>query len=193
MQASSTASVNSTTSEAGSKGSLSGNGGEQQAAAAAAATPNGNEAPAIAPKEPTMSSSSEASSGEVPPEIPPTKEVSDADKQPASPVDKTTTTTTTSLKATNAVEQEDEEFEADGGDKLWEDVDKDLGNILNETEQAKSSDDEDTRYDRFRNSDKNQREEVDESESPVVEGGAQEPAGKKKIADVVKVKVEVDK
>uniref|UniRef100_A0A0C9R0F9 Pep_3 protein n=1 Tax=Fopius arisanus TaxID=64838 RepID=A0A0C9R0F9_9HYME len=45
---------------------------------------------------------------------------------------------------------EDEDDDGDG-DKLWDDVDKDLGDILREAEPGKSSDDEDSRYDRFRN------------------------------------------
>ncbi|XP_053976372.1 zinc finger protein on ecdysone puffs isoform X5 [Hylaeus volcanicus] len=57
-----------------------------------------------------------------------------------------------------ADEEEDDDYPADGSNKLWDDVDKDLGDILRETEAAgKSSDDEDSRYDRFRNSDKKQQ------------------------------------
>ncbi|XP_033224303.1 protein split ends-like isoform X2 [Belonocnema kinseyi] len=52
-------------------------------------------------------------------------------------------------------EDDDEEYGADSGDKLFDDVDKDLGNILREAEAgARSSDDEDSRYDRFRNTGK---------------------------------------
>ncbi|XP_043257866.1 zinc finger CCCH domain-containing protein 13 isoform X1 [Colletes gigas] len=55
-------------------------------------------------------------------------------------------------------EEEDDDYPADSSDKLWDDVDKDLGDILRETEAGgKSSDDEDSRYDRFRNSDKKQQ------------------------------------
>ncbi|XP_024947199.1 zinc finger protein on ecdysone puffs isoform X3 [Cephus cinctus] len=51
-------------------------------------------------------------------------------------------------------EEDEDDYHVDGGDKLWDDVDKDLGVILRETEPGtKSSDDEDSRYDRFRNSD----------------------------------------
>lgn len=54
-------------------------------------------------------------------------------------------------------EDEDEEYGVDSGDKLFDDVDKDLGNILREAETgARSSDDEDSRYDRFRNTGKKQ-------------------------------------
>lgn len=57
-----------------------------------------------------------------------------------------------------AVEEEEDDYPADSSDKLWDDVDKDLGDILRETEAGgKSSDDEDSRYDRFRNSDKKQQ------------------------------------
>ncbi|CAK9810133.1 hypothetical protein ANTQUA_LOCUS6313 [Anthophora quadrimaculata] len=55
-------------------------------------------------------------------------------------------------------EEEDDDYPGDNGDKLWDDVEKDLGDILRETEAGgKSSDDEDSRYDRFRNSDKKQQ------------------------------------
>ncbi|KAK0181468.1 hypothetical protein PV327_003752 [Microctonus hyperodae] len=53
----------------------------------------------------------------------------------------------------NGEEEEEDDFHNDG-DKLWEDVDKDLGDILREVEPGKSSDDEDSRYDRFKNSEK---------------------------------------
>ncbi|CAD1473415.1 unnamed protein product, partial [Heterotrigona itama] len=57
-----------------------------------------------------------------------------------------------------AEEEDDDDYPGDSGDKLWDDVDKDLGDILRETEAGgKSSDDEDSRYDRFRNSDKKQQ------------------------------------
>ncbi|XP_043278712.1 DBIRD complex subunit ZNF326-like isoform X2 [Venturia canescens] len=64
---------------------------------------------------------------------------------------------TNKVSKENNVEEEDEEdeFRGDLGDKLWDDVDKDLGDILREAEPGtKSSDDEDSRYDRFRNSEK---------------------------------------
>lgn len=77
-----------------------------------------------------------------------------------------------------AEEDDDDDYPADSSDKLWDDVDKDLGDILRETEAGgKSSDDEDSRYDRFRNSDKkqphsgkdkdrdNEKNEIDEKES----------------------------
>lgn len=57
-------------------------------------------------------------------------------------------------------EDDDDDYRAHGEDKMaWDDVDKDLGDILRESEAAasKSSDDEDSRYDRFRNSDKKQQ------------------------------------
>lgn len=57
-------------------------------------------------------------------------------------------------------EDDDDDYRAHGEDKMaWDNVDKDLGDILRETEAAasKSSDDEDSRYDRFRNSDKKQQ------------------------------------
>ncbi|XP_074110269.1 uncharacterized protein LOC141534668 isoform X2 [Cotesia typhae] len=50
--------------------------------------------------------------------------------------------------------QEDDDDYQNDGDKLWDDVDKDLGDILREVEPGKSSDDEDARYDRFKNTDK---------------------------------------
>ncbi|XP_017893046.1 uncharacterized protein LOC108632776 isoform X3 [Ceratina calcarata] len=63
-------------------------------------------------------------------------------------------------------EDDDDDFVGDGGDKLWDDVDKDLGEILREAEAAaKSSDDEDSRYDRFRNSDKKQQHSGKDKES----------------------------
>lgn len=78
-----------------------------------------------------------------------------------------------------AEEDDDDDYPiGDSADKLWDDVDKDLGDILRETEAGtKSSDDEDSRYDRFRNSDKkqqhsgkdkerdNEKSEVDEKET----------------------------
>lgn len=77
-----------------------------------------------------------------------------------------------------AEEDDDDDYQGDSSDKLWDDVDKDLGDILRETEAGgKSSDDEDSRYDRFRNSDKkqqhsgkdkdrdNEKNEIDDKES----------------------------
>ncbi|XP_076643722.1 uncharacterized protein LOC143353974 isoform X3 [Halictus rubicundus] len=77
-----------------------------------------------------------------------------------------------------AEEEDDDDYQGDSADKLWDDVDKDLGDILRETEAGgKSSDDEDSRYDRFRNSDKklqhpgkdkerdNEKNEIDEKEN----------------------------
>lgn len=62
------------------------------------------------------------------------------------------------IKSGQAEEDDDDDYPGDNGDKLWDDVDKDLGAILRETEVGgKSSDDEDSRYDRFRNSDKKQQ------------------------------------
>ncbi|KAL0134761.1 hypothetical protein PUN28_001496 [Cardiocondyla obscurior] len=56
----------------------------------------------------------------------------------------------------NQGDEDDDDYRAHGSDKtIWDDVDKDLSDILRESEAgAKSSDDEDSRYDRFRNSDK---------------------------------------
>ncbi|XP_067213458.1 DNA ligase 1 isoform X5 [Linepithema humile] len=62
-------------------------------------------------------------------------------------------------KSNQGDEDDDDDYRAHGGDKrTWDDVDKDLGDILRESEAgaSKSSDDEDSRYDRFRNSDKKQ-------------------------------------
>lgn len=79
----------------------------------------------------------------------------------------------------NQVDEEDEdEYGVDSGDKLFDDVDKDLGNILREAEAgARSSDDEDSRYDRFRNTGKKQHgKEKNGDEKPVEE---KEPVVKK--------------
>lgn len=57
-------------------------------------------------------------------------------------------------KGNKGVDEEEEDDYHNDGDKLWEDVDKDLGDILREVEPGKSSDDEDSRYDRFKNSEK---------------------------------------
>lgn len=86
-------------------------------------------------------------------------------------------------------EDDDDDYRAHGGDKLtWDDVDKDLGDILRESEAAalKSSDDEESRYDRFRNSDKKQsgkEKEHDKNES------FEDKSGNNKIKDT-KLKVE---
>jgi len=64
-------------------------------------------------------------------------------------------------------EDDDDDYRGHGEDKMnWDDVDKDLGDILRDTEAAasKSSDDEDSRYDRFRNSDKKQSGKEKENE-----------------------------
>ncbi|EZA46844.1 DNA ligase 1 isoform X2 [Ooceraea biroi] len=73
---------------------------------------------------------------------------------------------------------EDDDNDYHGDDKMtWDDVDKDLGDILRENEAAasKSSDDEDSRYDRFRNSDKKQQsgkeKETDKNEIVEDKGG----------------------
>lgn len=86
-------------------------------------------------------------------------------------------------------EDDDDDYRAHGDDKLtWDDVDKDLGDILRESEAgaSKSSDDEDSRYDRFRNSDKKlQSGKEKESEKNEVE----DKNGNNKIKDL-KVKAE---
>lgn len=87
-------------------------------------------------------------------------------------------------------EDDDDDYRAHGDDKLtWDDVDKDLGDILRESEAgaSKSSDDEDSRYDRFRNSDKKQQsgKEKESEKSEVLE----EKSGNNKIKDL-KVKAE---
>lgn len=86
-------------------------------------------------------------------------------------------------------EDDDDDYRAHGDDKLtWDDVDKDLGDILRESEAgaSKSSDDEDSRYDRFRNSDKKQQSGKEkESEKNEVE----DKNGNNKIKDL-KVKPE---
>lgn len=62
-------------------------------------------------------------------------------------------------KETENDEEDEDEYGVDSGDKLFDDVDKDLGNILREAETgARSSDDEDSRYDRFRNTGKKQQQ-----------------------------------
>lgn len=48
--------------------------------------------------------------------------------------------------------EDEEEYSIDNGDKLWDEVNKDIGEILREV--GAESDDEDSRYDRFRNSEK---------------------------------------
>ncbi|XP_023290307.1 TRAF3-interacting protein 1 [Orussus abietinus] len=83
-------------------------------------------------------------------------------------------------------EEDDEDYQGDGGDKLWDDVDKDLGDILRETEPgAKSSDDEDSRYDRFRNSEKKSQQEKeneeDAKETEREETSANKPEPKAKV------------
>ncbi|XP_051155147.1 DBIRD complex subunit ZNF326-like isoform X2 [Leptopilina boulardi] len=66
-------------------------------------------------------------------------------------------TTKNNSKENEADEEDEDEYGVDSGDKLFDDVDKDLGNILREAETgARSSDDEDSRYDRFRNTGKKQ-------------------------------------
>lgn len=82
-------------------------------------------------------------------------------------------------------EDDDDDYRAHGDDKLtWDNVDKDLGDILRENEAggSKSSDDEDSRYDRFRNSDKKQQsgKEKESDKSEVLE----DKSGNNKIKDL---------
>ncbi|XP_014487807.1 PREDICTED: uncharacterized protein DDB_G0283697-like isoform X3 [Dinoponera quadriceps] len=77
-------------------------------------------------------------------------------------------------KSNQGDEDDDDDYHAHGGDKsTWDDVDKDLGDILRESEAAasKSSDDEESRYDRFRNSDKKQQsgKEKENDKSEIIE------------------------
>ncbi|XP_057339136.1 uncharacterized protein LOC130676698 isoform X3 [Microplitis mediator] len=51
---------------------------------------------------------------------------------------------TLALSKPSKIQEEEDDYPNDG-DKLWDDVDKDLGDILREVEPGKSSDDEDTR------------------------------------------------
>jgi len=85
---------------------------------------------------------------------------------------------------TNQGDEDDDDYRAHGVDKIiWDDVDKDLGDILRESEAgaSKSSDDEDSRYDRFRNSDKKQPGKEKENEK----GEAlEDKSGNNKIKDV---------
>lgn len=98
---------------------------------------------------------------------------------------------TKEAKSNQADEDDDDDYRAHGGDKsTWDDVDKDLGDILRESEAAasKSSDDEDSRYDRFRNSDKKQQSGKDkESEKSEV---LEEKAASNKLLKEAKVKLE---
>ncbi|XP_043471180.1 DBIRD complex subunit ZNF326 isoform X3 [Leptopilina heterotoma] len=69
-------------------------------------------------------------------------------------------------KETENEEEDEDEYGVDSGDKLFDDVDKDLGNILREAETgARSSDDEDSRYDRFRNTGKKQQQQQQQQQS----------------------------
>ncbi|XP_015126691.1 golgin subfamily A member 6-like protein 22 isoform X2 [Diachasma alloeum] len=79
-----------------------------------------------------------------------------SNETPQAPEQNQSTTEPESTQETQP--NEDEEDDGDG-DKLWDDVDKDLGDILREAEPGKSSDDEDSRYDRFRNTDTKQNKE----------------------------------
>ncbi|KAL6426147.1 hypothetical protein ACFW04_009009 [Cataglyphis niger] len=87
-------------------------------------------------------------------------------------------------------EDDDDDYRAHGDDKLtWDDVDKDLGDILRESEAgaSKSSDDEDSRYDRFRNSEAKKLQSGKEKESEKNE--VEDKNGNNKIKDL-KVKTE---
>lgn len=87
-----------------------------------------------------------------------------------------------------ADEEEDDDYPADSSNKLWDDVDKDLGDILRETEAGgKSSDDEDSRYDRFRNSDKKQQHSGKDKERDNEKNEIEE---KDPLKKEVKVKIE---
>ncbi|XP_032688591.1 zinc finger CCCH domain-containing protein 13-like isoform X2 [Odontomachus brunneus] len=93
-------------------------------------------------------------------------------------------------KSNQGDEDDDDDYRTHGVDKsTWDDVDKDLGDILRENEAAasKSSDDEESRYDRFRNSEKKQQsgKEKENDKSEVLE----EKAANNKIKEL-KVKLE---
>lgn len=91
-------------------------------------------------------------------------------------------------KSNQGDEDDDDDYRAHVGDKMtWDDVDKDLGDILRESEAgaSKSSDDEDSRYDRFRNSDKKQPGKEKENEK---NEGLDDKSGNK-IKDA-KIKIE---
>jgi len=84
----------------------------------------------------------------------------------------------------NQGDEDDDDYRAHGSDKMiWDDVDKDLGDILRESEAgaSKSSDDEDSRYDRFRNSDKKQPGKEKENEKSEI---LEDKSGNNKIKDV---------
>ncbi|XP_071563838.1 uncharacterized protein [Temnothorax nylanderi] len=84
----------------------------------------------------------------------------------------------------NQGDEDDDDYRAHGNDKIiWDDVDKDLGDILRESEAgaSKSSDDEDSRYDRFRNSDKKQPGKEKENEKSEI---LEDKSGNNKIKDV---------
>lgn len=88
-------------------------------------------------------------------------------------------------------EDDDDDYRTHSADKLtWDDVDKDLGDILRESEAAasKSSDDEESRYDRFRNSDMKQQP-GKEKENDKNENLEEAKGGNNKIKDA-KVKIE---
>ncbi|KAL2717853.1 protein SHORT ROOT IN SALT MEDIUM 1-like isoform X1 [Vespula squamosa] len=92
-------------------------------------------------------------------------------------------------------EDDDDDYHGDGGVKLWDDVDKDLGDILRETEPGtKSSDDEDSRYDRFRNSDKKQQQQhgkEKERDNEKIEGNDNESNNKKQDTKIKCEKVDI--
>lgn len=84
----------------------------------------------------------------------------------------------------NQGDEDDDDYRAHGSDKIiWDDVDKDLGDILRESEAgaSKSSDDEDSRYDRFRNSDKKQPGKEKENEKSDI---LEDKGGNNKSKDV---------
>lgn len=98
---------------------------------------------------------------------------------------------TKEVKSNQGDEDDDDDYPAHSGDKsTWDDVDKDLGDILRESEAAasKSSDDEDSRYDRFRNSDKKQQS-GKEKENDKIEI-LEEKTTNNKINKEAKVKIE---
>ncbi|XP_063982547.1 eukaryotic translation initiation factor 5B-like isoform X2 [Diachasmimorpha longicaudata] len=97
-----------------------------------------------------------------------------SNETPQAPEQSQPTTESEPIPETQTNEDEDDDGD---GDKLWDDVDKDLGDILREAEPGKSSDDEDSRYDRFRNDTKQNKE----TEEMTIDGGNQNSEVKIKI------------
>lgn len=91
----------------------------------------------------------------------------------------------------NPEEEDEDEYRGDIGDKLWDDVDKDLGDILREAEPGtKSSDDEDSRYDRFRNSEKTSQLNADKERAEGKDAATEETANAPPKKPEAKSKVE---